>query len=331
MPKTTSTIDYSKWDKMSFSDDEDDESSTALPRVTRLDEPSRVTCAPDGSVEIHHSRQKASVPIETASCTSDTRSQSGDGTLDSDSVNRNIENNFVSSSKQDGTTTSDCDRSKKSLQQERKIELLTKNGGTFLDPKTDNMTYWSQDRNEVILSIAFDFKTIRSKDIRVSISGALTYRDRCAAMSNAHTLRSDSGSESGSEGKGSLNVVGGTHQEKLILQGELPYFVHLPEAEEDVDWEIDVTDPNEKLIKITFLKAVPMQGIVIWWSRPLVHFPEIDVIQDIDGRGGNLKSSENSQRVPALSDQDKMKKAWEEAHTMFREKMKKKQERTIID
>lgn len=330
MPKTTSTIDYSKWDKMSFSDDEDDEPSTDLPRVTRLDEPSRVSCAPDGSVEIRHSQKKASVPIETASSTSDACSQSGDGTLDSDSVYRHFKKNFVSSSKQDGTT-SDCDRSKKSLQQERKIELLTRNGGTFLDAKTDNMTYWSQDHNEVILSIAFDFKTIRSKDIRVSVSGAIPYRDRCAAMSNSHTLRPAAGSESLSEGKGSLNVVGGTHQEKLILQGELPYFVHLPEAEEDVDWEIDVTDPNEKLLKITFLKAVPMQGIIIWWSRPLLHFPEIDVIQDIDGRGGNLKSSENSQRVHALSEQDKMKKAWEEAHTMFREKMKKKQERTTID
>ena len=303
-------LDYSKWDKMDFSDDEDDDgqdtiSSSHGPRVTRLDGPSRVTCTPNGSVEI---QENASVPTTTMTTTN---------VPAVDVSNDSLETNTIPSRNPKSSTIAphEVDRIEK---------RLTKNGGSYLDPATKNTIFWSQDRKEVILTISYDFKSIRSKDIRVNLSGAIPYQDRCAAVSNPNSTASDANPDS----KGSLTVMGGERQEIVLLQGELPHFVYLSEGEEEMDWEIDVTDPDRKLIKITFLKAVPMSGVVIWWSRPLLHFPEIDVVKDIEGRG-SMSKGDVSPSVSVPSKQEQMKEAWEEAHRMFREKIKKKELKTI--
>ena len=66
MKKTIKGIDYSKWDKMDFSDDDDESANSEqnIPRVTRLDEPSRVTCYNDGSINIRKGETKKMAEVE---------------------------------------------------------------------------------------------------------------------------------------------------------------------------------------------------------------------------------------------------------------------------
>ncbi len=235
-----SGIDYSKWDKMDFSDDDDSTSSTSekAPRVTRLDKPSQITLSSKG-IEV---KDKAKIS--------------------------KAEKPQIAS----------------------RMKRMTKNGGTFVDPVTMNQICWSQDREEAALHIFYD-QSIASKDIRVHLVGALKYEDRYSAV----------GSQ---EYKGTLKVS--AMGRDTILEGDLEYSTYIAENEILVDFEIDVSDPSAKFIKITLLKAVPMQGLSIWWKRPLAQFPAIDVVSDIDGR----------------NKQEQWKKSWEEAHRIFSNKKK---------
>ena len=47
-------VDYTKWDKMEFSDsdEDDDESSSGVPRVTSLNQAAKVTIGVDGTLNI---------------------------------------------------------------------------------------------------------------------------------------------------------------------------------------------------------------------------------------------------------------------------------------
>ena len=284
-------IDYSKWDKMDFSDDDDNSTNSeqnTFPRVTRLDEPSSVTVK-DGSVNI----QKGEVMAEKKKT----------------NINTSIKK------KVDGGTT--CIESIKTTctGDDRRRSILTHNGGSYIDQLTNTETFWSQDRHEVIFSISFDFLKILSRDIRVEVKGGLSYSDRFAAVGGSKVTDQDS------DGKGEIHVK--TTTGINIFRGHLAYSIYLPEGEEEVDWEIDATDPNKKLIKITLLKALPMQGLTIWWSKPMVKYPEIDVVRDIQGRGND------NNRDDSTSKQEQMKAVWDEAHRLFREKVKKREKHTI--
>jgi Ser-tRNA(Ala) deacylase AlaX len=128
--------------------------------------------------------------------------------------------------------------------------------------------------------------------------------------------------------KGALRIY---HNEHTILQGTLPYFVHYPEEDdeeeegESIDWEITpdpyslLNNPHTtmRLIRITFNKAVPMAGLVVWWTKPLMHFPDID-LKDIESRTTADTNTSN-----------RMREAWEEAHRLFQEKIKSKDKISI--
>jgi hypothetical protein len=89
---------------------------------------------------------------------------------------------------------------------------------------------------------------------------------------------------------------------KSILVGELPHPVHACEDDDDdIDWAIESTG-NKRFVTVTIYKAVPMQGLFIWWKRPLQEYPEIDI---------ERSSNEGSQEFL---------KAWEEAHEVFKAK-----------
>lgn len=268
-------IDYSKWDKIDYgSDDENSSVNEEAPAVTRLEESSSVTFSSNG-ISI----------APTADIQKEKEAASKPAVQDDSSITKNA----------------------------KQRKLFTKNGSTYVDPRSNNEILWSQDRNEVNISIIYDCSTIASKDIRVNFYGALSYEDRFSAVGTENIIDGVEGS------KGKLIVTAKGCNESL-LQGYTGYPVYLPQDEEEIDWEIDVTDSNMKMIRITLLKAVPMQGLTVWWSRPLIHFPEIDVVSGIEGR-----TSSNSNK----DKHDQWKQSWEEAHRMFKEKIKNKEKQSI--
>jgi hypothetical protein len=199
-----------------------------------------------------------------------------------------------------------------------RLSILTRNGSTFVDPDTRNVVYWSQDHKEVVLSIVFDHNLIASKDIRVETMGQLNYEDRYSAVGSICFDQVE-----GSKGKLTVQAV---DREKtlVLLQGYMAYPFHLLDGEDQVDWEIDVNNElNIKMVRITFLKAVPMQGLTVWWSRPLLHFAEIDVLTGVEGRAKTGNNNELS------SKHNEWKRAWDEAHEMFKEKIKNREKNVV--
>lgn len=148
----------------------------------------------------------------------------------------------------------------------------------------------------------------------MEVKGGLGYNDRFAVVGGSRTTGEES------DCKGEIHVKTTTGVD--IFKGNLAYAIYFPEGEEEVEWEIDATDPEKKLIRITLLKALPMQGLTIWWSKPMVKYPEIDVVRDIKGRDNKNKDNSGSK-------QEQMKAVWDEAHHMFREKVKKREKQTI--
>lgn len=275
-------IDYSKWDKIDFGSDDESVSS-----------------------EGNHGR-----PIVTR------LDEPSKVTLSSQGLK--IEDSHQSSRGEASLTTLKTSRIEETKGKiDDRLSILTRNGSTFVDPDTRNVVYWSQDHKEVVLSIVFDHNLIASKDIRVETMGQLNYKDRYSAVGSICFDQVE-----GSKGKLTVQAV---DREKtlVLLQGYMAYPFHLPEGEDQVDWEIDVNNElNIKMVRITFLKAVPMQGLTVWWSRPLLHFAEIDVVTGVEGRAktGNNESS---------SKHNEWKRAWDEAHEMFKEKIKNREKNVV--
>ena len=208
-----------------------------------------------------------------------------------------------------GSTASQLDESSSQMQpqfikssQSNLNQRLAKNGGQFTDESTQSQVFWSQDRQEVTIHIEFDACKIKSKNIRVSASGMVAYGERNAAVG-------------GSETHGTLRVTakvdnGNGNTTKTLLEGKLPHKIHLAEDEEEVEWGI-LTEEGRKFVVVTIRKATPMTGVVIWWDCILQHCPKID-LSSIEGRN---KQSSGSTGIG-------MESAWEEAHRLFKERVK---------
>ena len=94
----------------------------------------------------------------------------------------------------------------------------------------------------------------------------------------------------------------------IILQGDLPHPIHFAQDEDEIEWCIERSVFGERFLTISLYKAVPMQGLTIWWRRPMMEFDEIDI--------PDIKSNQSSSSKEFLS-------AWEEAHRIFRENKKR--------
>jgi hypothetical protein len=78
-----------------------------------------------------------------------------------------------------------------------------------------------------------------------------------------------------------------------------------------VDWNVEAgKETNEKYLRVTWQKAVPMQGMTIWWKRPLLDVHEVDVIP---GRSSTTQQEQGS----SSSFQD----TWNQAHEQFKAKL----------
>ena len=292
-------IDYSKWDKMDYgaSSDEEEGSSAELsaggeeepagagrPRVTRLDGPSRVTRDADGMITIDSTQ-------------SQTSSTASPGSRPTNIVTGATVSKSAETSSQKQAPQPELIKSSQTHLNKR----LTKNGGQFTDEATQSQIFWSQDRQEVTVYIEFDPCQIKSKDIRVVASGMVPYGERNAAVGG------------GGETHGKLKVmvkVDGGNTAMTLLEGELPHRIHLAEDEEEVEWEI-LSEDDRKFVVVPLRKAAPMAGVVIWWDCILQHCPKID-LSSIEGRSKEISGSSGAG----------MESAWEEAHRLFKEKVK---------
>jgi len=299
----TSRIDYSKWDKIDVSSSDEEEENVPMPRVTKLETPGTVTRSADGTISLYPSSSSASATPDTPHI---------DAVTASDTAQKRTQIEFV-----------------KAMEKSRS-QNLTKNGGEFRDPKTNYVIRWAQDRNEIIISISFDPSTISPRNIQVEVIDALPFSERYSAVGgkrgDGRSIKGSlvvsaalTGTEGGKDKKNKSSVT--------LLSGELPHFIHLPEDEDEVEWEIDTCEhcgiasekcgKETKLIRITLRKAVPMQGLSVWWSQPLLHCPEIDVTEIKD-------------RSRDAEKQEAIKSSWDEAHRLFMEKIKSR-EKQVID
>ena len=281
-----SGIDYSKWDQLDYGDSDSDESYCDGNKKGTTPRVTRL----DAPSTIQTSAEDGSISIAKQA------GELSSGTL----PNKKIE--FVKSVSNTGSNGT----SKRTV-----LEILTCNGGHFKDTITNSSVFWSQDRHEVVLNVVYDASVYKAKDFRVDVKGAVPYSQRFSAV----------GTGTNEEGSGSILIE--SSDKRILLNGKLPHFVHLPENEEYFDWEIinpfdefpghpiDMTIigdfPSTKLLRITMFKAVPMAGVTMWWSHPLSHAPEIDV--------NSIESRRSSDR------QDKLKSVWKEAHDQFQAKL----------
>ena len=152
--------------------------------------------------------------------------------------------------------------------------------------------YWSQDRYSVTLRLELgEGEKVKS----VVVEGILPYADRWSAVGST---------------KAKLVCKSG---EQVLLEGELPHAVHLAEEDLAVDWSVE-DEQMYRFLVVTLHKAVPMQGLTVWWRRPLMSFPEADLTV--------IRGDDKSKQQGAASKE--FLDAWEEAHKIFREGKQKK-------
>ena len=268
-----SGIDYSKWDRMQFSDDEDDEQT--LPRVTRLNEPSQVTISPQGAMAVpspvdQASREKKDTLMSTGSNTSTSKPKTQDEIVQMEKSSSPRVSSKIPAS------------------------WTTKGGKTCLDGQTDLI--WTQDRESVTLRFLVPAKsTVQGWNVQVT--GRLSYANRKVGVST--------------DVKPSLHIFQRGTNYVLLPKTALPFPIHCAQDDDSdendsVDWNIERSASNEAYITIHLLKASPMDGVVLWWNRPLEGAEEIDM---------PWRSTQ------ASSD---FQQAWDEAHRQFLEKMARK-------
>jgi hypothetical protein len=242
-------LDYSKWDRMEFSDDDDEEQHELQPRITRLEEPSRVTARHDGTlwVESSSSSSSSSSSLVTTPAGSWNAPRKNGSELKRDGDNNDItvaHNNLELTKKQIEWT-----------QHGAKTTL----GGTDL--------YWSQDRCNVVLRIGLP-STCHGKDLSVTLSGTIwSYADRHSASGDQRAM---------------LKI---SIKSTKLFSSRIFYPIHYSEEDDDdageVDWSIDYLG-KDRFITIALHKAVPMYGVTLWWRRPFEDMEEVDIERNSD-------------------------------------------------
>lgn len=233
-------IDYSKWDHIECSDNDDEEEEDEAPlslhpktnknpRVTRFDAPRRVTTQNDGTLFI-----ESSCKVEESL----------------------VENQTVSKKEEPS-----CRIDEKAVIDKKQLEWTTQGGRTTTPGETGELDlYWTQDRHDAIIRIQLP-SYISSKDVSVNISGTvLTYEDRNSAAGDQRA------------------TVVVTSKTKVLLSSTLVYPVHYSQDdnEDDVDWSIDYLG-SERFVVIILHKAAPMHGVTLWWRRPLADMEEVEI------------------------------------------------------
>jgi hypothetical protein len=334
-----SNIDYSKWDRMNFSDSErsdssDDENDTGPCRVTRLDQPGRVTILPSGEVNV-------SVNVEETSSSSATTS-----ILSSSAEPAKIGATLPPSSTPRTTKTAATDASAATP---KPPASWTSKGG-FVEASN---LYWSQDRYTVVLRFqlpvadadadvdAADVASSKAKQAQAAgvlpwdchVTGILPYHQRHAAVQSPTTdycatlVIIDNSTNS-------TNTTTGTGTPAEYFRDHVAYPIHAaaqddndPDDDDDdddkylTDWSIETWPANSlnKYLIVTLNKATPVPNMTIWWRRPVRSCPEIDLTDD----HASTSTSTNTNTFAA---------AWEQAHAQFLQgRTNQEQKRVEVD
>jgi len=188
----------------------------------------------------------------------------------------------------------------------------TTNGGKFTHTRSTLAISWSQTKDELDIYLPVPNDTA-GPSIAVNITNALSFRDRASAIGSSNKQ-----SISVSIKKGALTIP---HLPTIAL----PHPVYVGDEDDaeslsqlQPDWEM-ATFGSSRYVKITLKKAVPMAGMTLWWKTCVTGGDEIDV-QNISERVRRNAPGAGGGGAPKLN----MQETWDEAHRMFREKMKVK-------
>lgn len=304
-----SRLDYSKWDKFDYasSDEEDDNRPYPQPTVTRLNDGDRIHIGPSGS-----SIDSSNAPPAPSLSPSHTGNESSKKVGATSSSEPPATAAAVPSSLPVNKAQDTIYRSSH-----------TPEGGGF------PITYkWKQTRQEVFLWVSIAH-SLKASAIQVEYK----------ATSN--TLRiSTNGIE--------------------LIAGELNYKI-IHEEDSPLDWEIttaptatsipseaSTSTPAQKVIQIIFQKHVYTPGSVVWWSSIFSGDDPIDVTQiperlrtqktvrvsDPTATGvsaTDVDSDVSAAATTHVSSSQSFADAWKEAHSLFTEKVKEKEQIEIYD
>jgi hypothetical protein len=256
------SIDYSRWDNLECSDSDDGEFAST-PRVTCLQEPSRVTFG-GGSGDCGVAIQGPPSPPAVGD---DDRVGSASSTDHSAATALSFQNS----------------------NQNNLLNSWTCRGGC-LETADRRRLYWCQDRYSVQLRMELKDK---EKIDRINVDGILPYADRhCATGTIKNIIRI--------WGRHAVDADGNNQHAVPLLQGNLPHPIHWSQQDDDsdlnnLDWSVErhPLESIRRFVSITMYKAVPMHGIFVWWKRPLLQFEEI-ALDDEQGAARSEASKEFS-------------------------------------
>jgi hypothetical protein len=237
-------VDYSKWNNIDCSDSEEEDYPTeeypSAPTVTKLDGASSVTFG--GGAD----QQTSIRPMETAPVLPPTPPAST------------------------GAATTAAPMAAK--------VPCTTNGGTFVHAieglagvTASVPVFWSQTKDEVDVYVTVPAET-KGPSVQVDLSNALGYADRNTAIGAASPKATLS-----------IGLKNGPLVTKVLPSVELPHPVYVGDADDsegvemlEAEWEV-VTVGEGRFVKVTLKKAVPMEGMALWWNTCIVGGDKIDV------------------------------------------------------
>ncbi|CAE7279765.1 BOB2 [Symbiodinium natans] len=290
-------VDYSKWDSLDVSDDEE----RPRPHVSKFDTPQTVTIgrqegaqtapvAPVGDVDMEDADDDE--PFETEDDAAEPGEDRREDVLQCRALaERALRNGDAAEGvrlleKAMRLGGNSCPGVEELLQAARaQLAAATaaapRSVAAKVDPQqnggcVEDRYVWSQTKEAVEINL-FVAPDTKSKDVQVHIS-------------ESHLKIAASG--------------------QVLLEGDWEFKVC---PEEDADWEL-VSCRGQRALRLLVRKAVMPGGlsVAVWWSRILKGEPSIDV-QGIEGRQRDRDKSQEFQ------------KAWGEAHAMFREAVKNRQ------
>lgn len=305
-------VNYSKWDKLDLSDEEDSDGGGNKPRVHAFKGPQKVTIggpnAGRGQVQVEPSEQAGQAEASDDEPMEPLDEDLDDGGNDEDHREDVLQMRAL------------AERALRAGDPAEAVRLLEKSmrvGGASCPGLEDLLTSARRqlqqkqqaagDGSTAEQQSAASSSAVGSGSGNALANGGIV-GDRYCWSQTQETVEVNLFVPDGTKAKGvSINVsevrlsisVGGS----CLLEGEWEFKIA---PEEDPDWE--VRDLNgRRAVRLTVRKAVMPGGlsIVVWWKRVLKGEPEID-LKSIEGR--------KKERTESFA------KAWEEAHLRFKEK-----------